>query len=271
MYLGNLPWPEVAKHTHKVIVIPTGSLEQHGHHLPLLSDSMIGAAIADRAHDILGDSAVFLPMLWIGASDHHLAFPGTVSLSMETYTKTISDLVESVINAGFRRIFVLNSHAGNVTPASTALYDVNMRYHEDLPDLWLTFASWFDLARAEVAALDGITQDSVVHACEWETSVMMAAHPELVVRKAITGTTTLFKSAFYSPDFSGKTRVSVTKTIDQLSPVGALGRPELGTTEKGERIIAAASTVVVDFMREFAGWKALKPRAAKSRSASSKT
>jgi creatinine amidohydrolase len=264
MYLGNLPWPGVAEHTHKVIVIPTGSLEQHGHHLPLLSDSMIGAAVADRAHAALGDSAVFLPMLWVGASDHHLAFPGTVSLSMDTYTKTIIDIVESVIGAGFRRIFLLNSHAGNVTPASAALYEVNMRYHDTLPDLWLTFSSWFDIACAEVAALDGIVQDSVVHACEWETSVMLAAHPELVVRKAITGTRTLFKSAFYSPDFSGKTRVSVTKTIDQLSPSGALGRPELGTADKGERIIAAASAVVVDFVSEFSSWKPLKPRAAKS-------
>ncbi len=267
MYLGNIPWPDVPKHAHKVIVIPTGSLEQHGHHLPLLSDSMIGAAITDRAHAALGDSAVFLPMLWVGASDHHLAFPGTVSLSVETYTKTIIDIVESVISAGFRRIFVLNAHAGNVMPASSALYEVNLRYHDSIPGLWLTFASWFDLARAEVAALEGVQQDSVVHACEWETSVMLAAHPELVVRKAITGTRTLFKSEFYSPDFSGKSRVSVTKTIGQLTPVGALGRPELGSAEKGERIIEAASAVVVDFVREFAQWKPLKPRAAKSKRA----
>jgi creatinine amidohydrolase len=265
MKLGNLPWPDVQKHTGKVLVIPTGSLEQHGYHLPLLSDSIIGSAIAERAERDLGDSAVFLPMLWLGASDHHLAFPGTISVSMQTYTDMLIDVLESVIEAGFRKIFVLNSHAGNVVPGETALYDVNLRYHDDTPDLWLTYASWFDLAKAQVAALDGMTQTGVIHACEWETSVLMQTHPELVVSKAITGTRTPFHSAFYSPDFSGKSRVSVSKTIDQLSPVGALGRPELASAEKGERIIATAAAEVVAFVREFSGWKALKPRAAKSR------
>jgi creatinine amidohydrolase len=263
MQLGNLPWPSIGAHTRKVIVIPIGSFEQHGYHLPLLTDSMIGAAIANRAEAELSERAVFTPMLWLGASDHHLAFPGTLSLSMDTYTRVLTDLVESVINAGFRRIFLLNSHAGNVVPASTALYDVNMRYHDALPDLWLTFASWFDLAREQVAALDGMAQDSVVHACEWETSVMLRAHGDLVERKAITTTRTPFNSAFYSPDFSGRSRVSVTKTIDQLSPVGALGRPELATDDKGERIIATATTEVVKFVREFAAWKPLRAKAAR--------
>ena len=62
MQLGNLPWTQVEKHTGKVIVVPTGSFEQHGHHLPLLTDSMIGSAIANRAEAALGDSAVFLPI-----------------------------------------------------------------------------------------------------------------------------------------------------------------------------------------------------------------
>jgi creatinine amidohydrolase len=270
MQLGNLPWTAVSRHTKKVIVIPIGSLEQHGHHLPLLTDSMIGAEVARRAEAALGDAALFTPMLWIGASDHHLAFPGTLSLSMDTYTKVLIDLIESVVNAGFRKIFVLNSHAGNVVPASTALYDVNLRYHDTLPGLWLTFASWFDLAQAQVAALDGLVQDSVVHACEWETSVMLRAHGELVLNKAIKTTRTPFSSTFYSPDFSGASRVSVTKTIDQISPVGALGRPELASVEKGERILTTATAEVVAFVREFAGWRELKPKAATTLSAKPK-
>lgn len=263
MKLGNLPWTQVEKHTDKVIVVPTGSFEQHGHHLPLLTDSMIGAAIADRAEAELGDSAVFLPMLWIGASDHHMDFAGTVSLSMEVYTKAIIDLVESIISAGFRKIFLLNSHAGNIVPASTALYEINLRYHEVLPDLWLTFCSWFDLARDQVAGLKGMTQGGVLHACEWETSVMMRAHGDLVHRKVIKSTRTPFKSEFYSPDQSGRSRVSVTKTIRQMTPVGALGRPDLATEDKGERIIAAATAEVVAYVREFGTWQQTKPRAVK--------
>jgi creatinine amidohydrolase len=263
MQLGNLPWTQVEKHIHKVVVVPTGSLEQHGHHLPLLTDSMIGSAIANRAEAALGDDAVFLPMLWIGASDHHLGFPGTVSLSMEVYTKALIDLVECLIGAGFRKIFLLNSHAGNVVPASSALYEVNLRYHEELPDLWLTFCSWFDLAREQVAGLDGMVQGSVLHACEWETSVMMRAHGDLVHTKKIMTTRTPFKSDFFSPDHSGRSRVSVTKTIRQVTPVGALGRPDLSTEDKGERIIQAATNEVVAYVREFATWKPINPRPVK--------
>lgn len=260
MQLGNLTWTKVADHAHKVVVVPIGSFEQHGHHLPLLTDTMIGAEIARRAEAELGDSAMFLPTLWIGASDHHLDFAGTVSLSMEVYTKALIDLVESLISAGFRKIFLLNSHAGNIVPAGTALYEVNLRYHEELPDLWLTFASWFDLAREQVAGLDGMTQQNVLHACEWETSVILRAHGDLVQRKTVKTARTPFKSDFYSPDQSGRSRVSVTKTIQQMTPTGALGRPDLASEDKGERILQAAVAEVVAFVREFDRWKPTKPR-----------
>jgi creatinine amidohydrolase len=261
MQLGHIPWTQIENHTHKVVVVPIGSFEQHGHHLPLLTDSMIGGEIARRAEAELGDSAVFLPMLWIGASDHHLGFPGTVSLSMEVYTKTLIDLVESLIGAGFRRIFLLNSHAGNIVPAGTALYEVNLRYHEELPDLWLTFSSWFDLAREEVAGIEGMQQKNVLHACEWETSVILRAHGDLVQRKSVKTARTPFKSDFYSPDQSGRSRVSVTKTIRQITPTGALGRPDLASEEKGERILQVAVAEVVAFVREFSAWEPAKPRA----------
>jgi len=260
MQLGNLTWTKVADHVHKVVVVPIGSFEQHGHHLPLLTDTMIGAEIARRAEAELGDSAMFLPTLWIGASDHHLGFAGTVSLSMEVYTKALIDLVESLIGAGFRKIFLLNSHAGNIVPAGTALYEVNLRYHEEMPDLWLTFASWFDLAREQVAGLDGMTQQNVLHACEWETSVILRAHGDLVQRKTVKTARTPFKSDFYSPDQSGRSRVSVTKTIQQMTPTGALGRPDLASEDKGERILQAAVTEVVAFVREFDRWEPTKPR-----------
>ena len=261
MQLGNIPWTQVAEHTHNVIVVPIGSFEQHGHHLPLLTDSMIGSEIAHRAEAELGDAAMFLPMLYIGASDHHLGFPGTISLSMEVYTKALIDLVESLIGAGFRKIFLLNSHAGNIVPAGTALYEVNLRYHEEVPDMWLTFASWFDLAREQVAVLEGMEQQNVLHACEWETSIILRSHGDLVQRKNVKTARTPFKSDFYSPDQSGRSRVSVTKTIRQMTPTGALGRPDLASEEKGERILQVAVAEVVAFVREFDGWQPAKPRA----------
>ena len=110
MQYGECNWTQIPDQAHKVVVVPVGSLEQHGHHLPLLTDSMIGAEIVRRAESVLGEEAVFLPMLWLGASQHHRRFPGTVSVRNETFTHMLMDVMESLIDSGFKRILILNSH-----------------------------------------------------------------------------------------------------------------------------------------------------------------
>src|SRR5438874_8198220 len=106
MQHGERRWPQTQESTAqgKVIVAPLGSLEQHGHHLPLLTDTLIITEVARRAEAELAEEALFLPTMWLGASDHHLAFPGTVSSANNHYVLLLEDMVESLIRAGFRRI-----------------------------------------------------------------------------------------------------------------------------------------------------------------------
>ena len=155
MKYGDLRWPEVSGLTHRVVVLPLGSLEQHGHHLPLLTDSMICSEIVQRAEAQLEDVALFLPLVWMGASEHHTRFPGTVSVRHETYIALLDDLLESVIRSGFKRILLLNAHGGNALPGQSALYRVQMR-HRDERDLWLVFATWFELAAGQIRAVPGL-------------------------------------------------------------------------------------------------------------------
>lgn len=255
MQLGEQNWRDAGQMTHKVVVLPIGSLEQHGHHLPLLTDSLIGAEIARRAEAELGDDALFLPILWVGASDHHRAFPGTVSVSNETYVRVLVEMLESLIAAGWKRIVLLNSHGGNIIPGQMAIYDVQLRYYKQMPDLWLAFTTWFEIAREQAAAIPNMTQDHVIHACEWETAMLLRLRPHLVNMDAIEGTRFEFESAFYAPDFRGNSRVAVARTMDQLSPIGAFGYPERGTAEKGELLFSAAAQEVAAFVREFATWE----------------
>ncbi len=254
MQLGEQNWRDAAQLTHKVVVIPTGAFEQHGYHLPLLTDSLIGSETVRRAEAELGDEALFLPMLWLGASEHHRAFPGTVSLSNATYVQVISEMLESLIDSGFRRIFLLNSHGGNIIPGQMAIYDVQRQYYKQYPDLWLAFSSWFEIAGEQCAAIDGLTQNSIIHACEWETAMILKLRPELVKRDALTGTRFEYASAFYTPDFNKPSRVSVARTIDQISPSGAFGYPERATSEQGEQLFTVATQEIVAFIREFATW-----------------
>lgn len=261
MQFGEMNWPEAgeSEHKNKVVVLPLGSLEQHGHHLPLLTDTMIGTEIARRAAEELKDEALFLPMLWVGASDHHRAMPGTVSLSNDTYVRVLIDMLESLVGAGYRRIFLLNAHGGNITPARMATYDVQIRHYRAMPDLWLTFSSWWHLAAPQVAALEEVEQESVSHACELETSMILVLRPELVRLDAAEGANVDFGSAFYCPDFSGPSRVDVARAFSQVSRTGAFGHPEISTPEKGEALYSAATGEVVRFVREFATWETFPP------------
>jgi creatinine amidohydrolase len=234
-------------------------MEQHGHHLPLLTDTLGCIEIARRAERALGDEALFLPMLWVGASDHHLGFPGTVSVHNATYTQMIEDVLESLIGAGFRRIVLLNSHGGNAAPGSAALYEVEMRHREE-KDLWLVLATWFSLAAPQIAAIDALTQKCVTHACELETSMILSLRPELVRMEAARGTHEPFPSRFYSQDSSRPSRVTVQRPFEYKSQTGALGHPELGTQEKGEAMLQAGVDQVVACIREIATWPPIEPR-----------
>jgi creatinine amidohydrolase len=259
MQLGEQIWTDVGDLATKVVVLPLGSVEQHGHHLPLLTDSMIGTEVARRAEAQLGDEALFLPMLWVGASDHHRSYPGTISIGNELYVRVLVDILESLIASGFRRIFLLTAHGGNLMPGGMAIYETQMQ-HRDMPELWLALSSWWRLASDEVSALTTSDQESVTHACELETSMILRLRPDLVRASAMRGATIPFESAFYTPDFHRSSRVDVARTFEQLSITGAFGHPEVANAEEGEALFTAAAAEVVAFVREFATWQPIEPR-----------
>ncbi len=259
MNYGELTSSQIPELANKVVVLPIGSLEQHGHHLPMLTDSLIGGEIVRRAQAELGDEALFLPMLWVGSSDHHFGLPGVISAGSDTYTQLLIDIIESLITHGFRRILLLNSHGGNGGPASNAINQVQIR-HPNLPDLWLALASWFAVAGEQIAQIASLQQKHVTHACELETSMILYLRPELVKMEAARGASFPFDSAFWSADSSGASRITVARTLPQASRSGALGHPELATPEKGAELFEVATREVVALIREFAGWKAYEPQ-----------
>jgi creatinine amidohydrolase len=255
---GEHTWKDIENLTDQVVVLPLGSMEQHGHHLPVLTDTMIGSEVIRRAKVEITDEALFLPMLWVGASDHHTTFPGTVSISNDVYVKMLEDIVESLIGSGFRRILMVNAHGGNITPGNMALYNVQRR-HRDRFDLWLAFCTWFVVAAPQIAEIESLEQKHVTHACELETSMILRLRAELVKMEAARGTNIPFESAFYSPDSSKGDRVSIARMFEHVTDIGALGHPETATSEKGEELYATATAEVVALVREVASWPDVRP------------
>lgn len=238
--------------TDRVVILPTGACEQHGHHLPLDTDSLIGSEIARRAAGELKDEALFLPMLWVGSSHHHLAFPGTVSVSASTYVLMLKDMVQGLLDSGFRRVILLNAHSGNSVPSQVALNDLQIANRRAMPEMWLASVNWFEL----FSSTEGFRQKKIIHACEWETSMILAIRPDLVDDEDRTTTRAPGDSKFHSPDYSTSSKVFVPRTIEQSSPSGAFGYPEEASAEKGEFLFGEATGQFVTFVREFAKYGA---------------
>ena len=239
------------------VVIPLGSIEQHGHHLPLCVDTAQVTAIAERAEKVLGDDALFLPTLWLGCSDHHKDFPGTVSVRPSLYSEMIKSVARSILSAGFTRLFFLNGHGGNETPAAQALTELTCE--NDIADAaHLAFASWWQVGRDAITPQKhGMTTPAISHACEYETSLMLALRPELVDQAAAKDYTPVLSTPWYSSGNGG--RVRLFHRFHRLTAAGSMGKPGAATADKGRSMLDALAADVVAFLRDFATWPALPP------------
>src|SRR3954447_19185706 len=104
-----------------LIVAPIAACEQHSSHLPVFTDSMLVGAVADGLERNLADRVLLLPVLWLGASEHHLPFGGTLTATLPTYELLLVELLTPLLRDGFRRVLLLNGHGGNIDPLRAAL------------------------------------------------------------------------------------------------------------------------------------------------------
>jgi creatinine amidohydrolase len=153
-----------------VILLPVGSIEQHGPHLPTMSDTAIVTAVAERACRVTQVPVLLAPAVCYGASDHHLPFGGTLSLTANTFRLVLTDLIRSAVSAGGDRILILNGHGGNVAACALAANDAALAH-----DIAVAVTSYWDLADPPdgLGAYPG-------HAGAFETSLMQVISGQLV-------------------------------------------------------------------------------------------
>ncbi len=145
MNMHELSWPQVNALDRRIpVVVPIAAMEQHGHHLPVFTDSMLLGEIWRRAHEQLGDEVVSLPLTWLGNSDHHLDFPGTISAPPRVYLDTLNGLIDNLVFHGFTRILLINGHGGNDVPGKQAVFEARQRYRAR-DDLRLMFTTYWGL------------------------------------------------------------------------------------------------------------------------------
>jgi creatinine amidohydrolase len=219
-----------------LLVLPTAAIEQHGHHLPLATDTLINNLLLGRAIEKLpADLPVYaLPPVHYGKSNEHLGFPGTLSVSASTFMAVLRDLGASVARSGFRKLVLYNTHGGN-----TSLIDVMAR------DLRAEFnLRTFALHGSGGISFDGLSAQERAygfHAGEVETSFLLAAVPELVDRSSysVNYIADVAKAELLLPENAPATFAWLTR---DMAPSGVLGDPRPATAEKGERWLEQAAT-----------------------------
>jgi creatinine amidohydrolase len=215
-------WKEIADSGITVAVLPIGATEQHGTSLPLLTDSLMAAKVAEAVAGDLG--AYLLPALPVGTSATHLSFPGTLTLRHETLAAVIGDLVDSLFATGFKSVVLVSLHGGNYVVWS----DLPQRLEQERPGLRIavldTNRLWSEASHAA-----GMFADEF-HSGECEASALASLRPDLVRPGAVD-----FPEPHKHLQGFPVTQTGFPQDVRQVSPMGALGEPSKGTREKGDR------------------------------------
>jgi creatinine amidohydrolase/Fe(II)-dependent formamide hydrolase-like protein len=240
-----------------LVVLPIASIEQHGPHLPLASDMILGQTIIGRALERLdpADQVWVLPGLAYGKSNEHRAFPGTMTLEQATLAAVVHDLAASVARAGFRRLVLANAHGGN--PA--VLEHVARDAHEATG--LIVFPLFLFRMGVDDGAFDPDEAHWGTHAGEWETSTLLAVAPELVHRDRTEDLGSYPTYARPLQHIALRGPVTYAWLTHEISPSGNLGDPNRATVERGEMIVERTVTRLVEVLREMATFEMPSPPA----------
>jgi creatinine amidohydrolase len=230
MKFAEMTFPELRRlpRDRCVVLLPIAACEQHSHHLPTITDTVLVTAVADGTEAARPAEVLQLPTLWLGASHHHLRFGATLSASVDTHTEILCEIVEPLLEDGYQRVMILNGHGGNIDTMQMALRQLQPDWRE----VTLAAASYWDLAAKELAELAEGPRKSMGHACEFETSMMLALRPELVRKDQIRD-----DPPRDNPALRG---LYLAEDMHQRTDHGCVGYPALASAEKGRKFLDAA-------------------------------
>jgi creatinine amidohydrolase/Fe(II)-dependent formamide hydrolase-like protein len=244
--IANMTSPEIGEAIEKgytTAVFAVGSNEQHGPVLSVSTDTVLGDVLTVEVAERLGNTLKF-PTVNTGCSEHHMMFPGTVSLRKETLHMMLKDYVGCLARHGFKRVIIIPSHGGNFGPISEVVEELEME-NPSTKIVAYTDLIGFVGYITKVSEKHGISaEDSGAHAGESEVSMMMYANPEGVRQDKIPnarGYVGVFDEAATEKIFKDG--------IATLSSIGVLGDPAKASEERGEEYVDAIADAVVEFIK----------------------
>lgn len=250
MLLDQMTWPDVKDFLSKsnIAFVPVGSTEQHGMHLPVDNDWWTANEIAKRTSEKLAEKKINVVVthpVSYGVSPHHMVFPGTITLHIDTFISVIRDVCESLNKHGFKKIVIFNGHGGNDSALMVALQEMKGKIDSDI-----YLINWWDLAIDKIKEL---AEPPFYHACDTETSVAYALG-QRVDRGKVKGEVRKGKPKFVKHDFlaSGPTVYAANVPMTELTSTGSVGDPSKATKEKGDKILSAVLDRACEFVMDIA-------------------
>ena len=248
MRFEELTSPEVAAldRDRTVLILPLGSVEQHGNHMPLGTDTLLAHAVSLAAAEQSTDVAV-LPPPWYGFSAHHMRFAGSITLRAETLMA-----VEDVVGRWYTASDAFSSPTAMAVRRRHRPGDARAQALRHGADRHLTIFSW---AREAIAALRRSETGGMGHACEFETAMMQHIRSDLVKMELAATTYPDTGSRYLTTDLLGGSAVRTFLDFGDLSSTGTLGDPSLASPEMGAKFFEAVVGKLVAFIEDFRGWR----------------
>ena len=253
-------WPELAELAARddvVVVIPTATLEDHGHHLPIDTDVRLIEEVARGACERVNSAdgtALLFPTAVHGYTPHHLHFPGTVTLRWNVFVESLLDQGRSLIAHGFRRILIVNGHGSNIPLVNMAARLLNVEHRDAV-----CMSSFYLTSEASARTIEEVRttpRGGMAHACELETSIYLAVAPELVqMDKAVSEIPASYTEHAWMDWSDGP--LAFTPHWSALTESGVTGDATAATEAKGRALLDRAQEEIAEFIAEVA----VRPRA----------
>ncbi|HLU50075.1 MAG TPA: creatininase family protein [Planctomycetota bacterium] len=236
------------------VVVPFSAIEQHGAHLPIGTDTYIVEGILRRVDERDPNACLWLPVERFGSSPHHMPFRGSVTLSSRTFLDVALELVESFVHHGFSNFVLFNGHGGNRAHLDVAVQEIRMGGGRVATARTgdrarrVVHATYWSIARDAFAEIRESPLGGMGHACEMETSAMLALHPELVRPDRLRADGSPPRSRFDARDMLEGGSIGQFRFFDEMSKTGPIGDPSTASAEKGRRFIDAAASALLELL-----------------------
>lgn len=228
-----------------VVILPIAATEQHGPHLATGTDTIIANAILDEVqrHPPSAGEFVRLPTMAVGASEHHVSFGGTLSLPAILFCQVLVAQIRCLAQQGHHRILVFNSHGGNIAPMHTAFQELSVELHEK--QIVVAGLTYWQLAQKSWAEIPQLIGRALSHACEFETSMVYHARPDL--------------ERIPPPQNRPRTdtveeRSTLALPFAAITDNGSFGDPTVARAELGQQLIMRAAEALRAFLIDFAAY-----------------